>query len=132
MLERQTLREETDSPKTPFWTTISPHDPFSAPLVHPHNLWGADSHRKPLTVTGNNRKTQEAPEKMQMSTPVFAPLACKPERFGEGLKIGKSPKVVRRGCRRSFEPRERKVSCTCATWGRTGAKQGCTWCKRLL
>ena len=27
-------REETDSPKTPFWTTVSPHDAFSAPLAH--------------------------------------------------------------------------------------------------
>ena len=23
-----------DSPKTPFWTTISPHDAFAAPLSH--------------------------------------------------------------------------------------------------
>ena len=28
-------REETDSPKTPFWTTVSPHDPFAAPLARP-------------------------------------------------------------------------------------------------
>ena len=27
-------REETDSPKTPFWTTVSPHDTFAAPLAH--------------------------------------------------------------------------------------------------
>ena len=27
-------REETDSPKTPFWTTVSPHDAFAAPLAH--------------------------------------------------------------------------------------------------
>ena len=27
-------REETDSPKTPFWTTVSPHDAFTAPLAH--------------------------------------------------------------------------------------------------
>ena len=26
-------REETDSPKTLFWTTVSPHDAFSAPLA---------------------------------------------------------------------------------------------------
>ena len=26
--------KETDSPKTPFWTTVSPHDAFSAPLAH--------------------------------------------------------------------------------------------------
>ena len=26
-------REETDFPKTPFWTTVSPHDPFAAPLA---------------------------------------------------------------------------------------------------
>ena len=26
-------REEMDFPKTPFWTTVSPHDAFSAPLV---------------------------------------------------------------------------------------------------
>ena len=33
---------------------------------------------------------------------------------------------------RSFEHRERKASCTGATWCCTGARQGCTWCKRLL
>ena len=27
-------REETDSPKPPFWTTVSPHDAFAAPLAH--------------------------------------------------------------------------------------------------
>ena len=27
-------REETDSPKTCFWTTISPHNAFTAPLAH--------------------------------------------------------------------------------------------------
>ena len=32
-------REETDSPKTPFWTTVSPHDAFSAPLAR-SDLWG--------------------------------------------------------------------------------------------
>ena len=26
-------REETDSPKKPFWTTVSPHDAFAAPLA---------------------------------------------------------------------------------------------------
>ena len=31
-------------------------------------------------------------------------LNCKPERLGEGSKIGKSPKVLRRGCKRSFGP----------------------------
>ena len=46
------------------------------------------------------------------------PTFCQPERLGEGLKIGKSLKVVRRGCKRSFAPRERKASCT--------------GCKRLL
>ena len=29
-------REETDSPKTPFWATVSPHDAFAAPLARPH------------------------------------------------------------------------------------------------
>ena len=30
-------KEETDSPKTPFWTTVSPHDAaFAAPLARPH------------------------------------------------------------------------------------------------
>ena len=51
---------------------------------------------------------------------------------GRGVEIRKSPKVVRRGCKRSSEPRERKASCTGATPGCTGAKQGCTWCTRLL
>ena len=27
--------QETDSPKTPFWTTVSPYDPFAAPLARP-------------------------------------------------------------------------------------------------
>ena len=31
-------------------------------------------------------------------------MHCKPERLGEGSKIGKSPKVVKRGCKRSFGP----------------------------
>ena len=57
---------------------------------------------------------------------------CKPERLGEGSKMGKSPKVVRIGCKRSFKPMERKASCTGSTPGCTGAKQVCTWCKRLL
>ena len=30
-------REETDSPKTPFWTTVSPHDAFSASLAPSDN-----------------------------------------------------------------------------------------------
>ena len=30
--------EETDSPKAPFWTTVSPHDPFAAPLARPQ-IW---------------------------------------------------------------------------------------------
>ena len=32
-------REETDSPKTACWTTVSPHDAFSAPLAHPLCQW---------------------------------------------------------------------------------------------
>ena len=31
----ENFSEETDSPKTPFWTTVSPHDAFYAPLAHP-------------------------------------------------------------------------------------------------
>ena len=31
-------------------------------------------------------------------------LPCKPERLGEGSRIVKSPKVVGRGCKRSFGP----------------------------
>ena len=30
-------REETESPKTPFWTTVSPHDTFAAPLARSEN-----------------------------------------------------------------------------------------------
>ena len=26
--------KKTDFPRTPFWTTVSPHDAFSAPLAH--------------------------------------------------------------------------------------------------
>ena len=43
----------------------------------------------------------------------------------------KFPKVVRRGRRRSFGPREQKASCTGAKWGCTG-KGGCGRCKRLF
>ena len=32
------------------------------------------------------------------------PEGCEPERLGEGSKIGKSPRVVRRGCKRSSGP----------------------------
>ena len=28
--------EKNGLSKTPFWTTVSPHDAFSAPLAHPH------------------------------------------------------------------------------------------------
>ena len=47
------------------------------------------------------------------------------------LRIARATKV-RRGYNRSFEPRERKTSCTGATWDCTSAKQGRTWCKRFL
>ena len=51
-----------------------------------------------------------------MIKPQTRDWSCKPERLGEGWKIGKRgvenrkiPKVVRRGCQRSFEPRECKT-----------------------
>ena len=31
-----------DSPKTPFWTTVSPHDAFAAPLTCPHTKYTFD------------------------------------------------------------------------------------------
>ena len=34
----------------------------------------------------------------------FSCMSCNPERLGDGSKIGKSPKVVGRGCKRSFGP----------------------------
>ena len=34
-----------DSPKTPFWTTVSPHDPFAAPLARPDIFGTARCHR---------------------------------------------------------------------------------------
>ena len=37
-------REETDSPKTPFWTTVSPHDAFAAPLACPQLGFGRNVH----------------------------------------------------------------------------------------
>ena len=52
--------------------------------------------------------------------------------MGEGSKTGESPKVLRRGCKRSFGPSAPKASCTGAKESCSGAKQGCTWCKRLL
>ena len=36
-------RGETDSPKTPFWATVSPHDAFAAPLACPHIILGGSS-----------------------------------------------------------------------------------------
>ena len=36
----------------------------------------------------------------------------------------KFPKVLRRGCKRSFGPREQEASCIGAKWGCTGAKEG--------
>ena len=38
-------RVETDSPKTPLWTTVSLHDAFAAPLAHSQKstLWGTPS-----------------------------------------------------------------------------------------
>ena len=48
---------------------------------------------------------------------------CNPSRLGERVKIRKFPKVVTRGCKRSFGPSERKASCIGAKWGCTGAKE---------
>ena len=42
-------KAETDAPKTPFWTTVSPHDAFAAPLARSETLgggkWGETYHR---------------------------------------------------------------------------------------
>ena len=47
--------------------------------------------------------------------------SCGPGKLPEKWKF---PKVVRRGCKRSFGPREQEASCTVAKWGCTGAKEG--------
>ena len=46
--------------------------------------------------------------------------------LGKLAEKRKFPKVVRRGCKRSFGPREQvlEASCTGAKWGCTGAKEG--------
>ena len=44
-------KEEADSPKTPFSTTVSPHDAFAAPLARPHK-----SFSPPKICTHTNRK----------------------------------------------------------------------------
>ena len=49
---------------------------------------------------------------------------CKPSCLGERVGSRKFPTVVRRGCKRSFRPRERVASCT-------GAKRGCTGAKEI-
>ena len=47
-------REETDSPKTPFWITVSPHDPFAAPLARPDFVQQTRVYPYPL-VAGSAR-----------------------------------------------------------------------------
>ena len=42
---------------------------------------------------------------------------------GNCPKMDKSRKVVKRGCKRSFGPREQEASCSGAQWGCTGAKE---------
>ena len=54
---------------------------------------------------------------------------CGPGKLPEKWKF---PKVVRRGCKRSFGPCEREASCTSAKWGCHRCKRGFGWCKRLL
>ena len=52
-------------------------------------------------------KTCDSPKRIAYDTlshDHFPPQTCKPERLGEGSKLGKSPKMVRRGCKRSFGP----------------------------
>ena len=51
------------------------------------------------------------------------------ESSGREPESGKFPKVVRRGCKRSFEPKDRKWGCTSAKWA---VQNGFGWCKRLL
>ena len=46
---------------------------------------------------------------------------CGPGKLPEKWKF---PKVVRRGCKRSFGPRDQEASCAGAKWGCTGAKEG--------
>ena len=50
-------------------------------------------------------------------------LVLQSEGSGAGPENGKLPKVVRRGCKRSFRLRERKAFCTGAGWGCTNANQ---------
>ena len=47
--------------------------------------------------------------------------SCGPGKLPEKRKF---PKVVMRGCKRSFGPREQEASCTGAKWVCTGAKEG--------
>ena len=47
--------------------------------------------------------------------------SCRP---GKLPKSEKFPKVVRRGCKRSFGPRVQEASCTGAKWSCSGAKEG--------
>ena len=51
-------------------------------------------------------------------------LALQPKGPGRGPDNGNFPKVVRRGCKRSFGPRAPKASCTGAIGVCTGANQG--------
>ena len=54
-------------------------------------------------------------------------MGCPPgsqsEGSGTGPENGKCPKVVRRGCKRSFGRKERKAFCTGAQWDCTRARQ---------
>ena len=56
-------------------------------------------------------------------TSTKAPNAMIAHGPGKLPEKGKSPKVLRRGCKRSFGPSVQKASCTVAKWGCTGAKE---------
>ena len=61
--------------------------------------------------------------KTHTKLPKIIRLELQSESSARESENGKFPKVVRRGCKRSFEPRERKRGCTSAKRVCTGAKR---------
>ena len=68
-----------------------------------------------LNILSRGRNSHQESLGLRFFVAILASKVCKPARLGEGSKIGECPKVVRRGFKRSFEPRERKASCTGAS-----------------
>ena len=74
---RKGTEKETDSPKTPFWTTVSPHDAFSAPLARSDSHQIDPSHSKlhALSWRGSMKIIARASVTLSCASRITIPLA---------------------------------------------------------